>query len=53
MTKRGGWCSVVSASKSARVVSPEGGDRMSVLEVIALLQLLATVIFGIARYIKK
>ena len=42
------------ASKSVKqVVPPQGGDRMTTMEVLTLLLLLATVIFGILWYIKK
>ena len=43
-----------ATNKSVKqVVPPEGGDCMSVLEVLTLLNLLAVVIFGILGYIKK
>lgn len=41
------------SKRAAGCFSNKGGDRMSVLEVLALLNLLAVVIFGILGYIKK
>ena len=43
-----------SASKNSVVVSPERGwPGMTTMEVLTLLLLIATVVFGILGYIKK
>lgn len=36
-----------------RVIPPKGGDRMTVLEVLALLNLLAVVVFEVIKVTKK
>jgi len=38
---------------SGKVVPPKGGDNVTVLEILALLNLLAVVIFGVIDITKK
>jgi len=42
-----------SGKSVKQVVPPQGGERMTTMEVLTLLLLLAAVIFGILGYIKK
>ena len=46
-------CYLSISKRAARLFLHQEVTAMSVLEVLTLLQLLATVIFGILRYIKK
>lgn len=46
------WSILFTKQEAGTANPPEGGDAMSVLEVLALLNLLAVVIFGVLN-IKK
>ncbi len=51
--ERRAWYDKRANRNVKQVVPPKGGDRMTTMEVLTLLLLLATVIFGILGYIKK
>lgn len=44
---------ILVSARGRRVTPPKGGDRMAVLEVLALLELLAVVVFGVIDVTKK
>ena len=43
----------MNLARGKRLTSIKGGDNMTVIEVLSLLNLLAVVIFGIIQIIKK
>ena len=43
----------MNLARGERLASIKGGDNMTVIEVLSLLNLLAVVIFGIIQIIKK
>ena len=44
---------LIISGKSGAVILPNGGDSMTIMEVFALLNLLAVVIFGVIAVTKK